>query len=278
MTRRAIMLLLALGAACDGERPASAAPAPPPTSPVSTPVEVGDAAATGLIEVPAGEFLPLFPGPEQPRSVPVPAFALERRPVSNAQFLAFVGRHPQWRRSAVRRLFADERYLANWASDLDPGADRLQHPVTEVSWFAARAYASWHGRRLPTIAEWERAAAEPLVGGKDVTRAVLDWYGRGGGNGPGPLGGGQHNDLGLRDIHGLCWEWVLDFASAMVTGDARGDSDLQRALSCGAGAANSARPEDYAAFMRLAMRSSLRAATTGRNLGFRCAADAGGKE
>ncbi|MFT4514760.1 MAG: sulfatase modifying factor 1 [Planctomycetota bacterium] len=59
--------------------------------------------------------------------------------------------------------------------------------------------------------------------------------------------------------------------AAMVTGDARTDTDLQRGLFCGAGAAGAARPEDYAAFMRYAMWLSLSGARATRSLGFRSA-------
>ena len=56
-------------------------------------------------------------------------------------------------------------------------------------------------------------------------------------------------------------------------GESRGDSQLEKSLFCGAGAAASIDPSDYAAFMRYALRSSYRAHYTMTSLGFRCARD-----
>jgi formylglycine-generating enzyme len=56
-----------------------------------------------------------------------------------------------------------------------------------------------------------------------------------------------------------------------VTGDARGDSGLERQLFCGAGSLDASNRSDYAGFMRFGFRSSLRAGYTVPNLGFRCA-------
>ena len=260
-----ICLLLLSLAAC-GER----GPAAPATAPMA---HVADPGPTPLLPVPAGDFQPLFPGRDGRKSIPVDAFLLEQHAVSTAQFLAFVAVQPQWRRSRVSPLFADAGYLAAWRDDLDPGPGTADLPVTNVSWFAARAYARWRGRRLPTNAEWELAAAAPLADDADLTRVVLDWYSKPMPPRPLPIGSGTRSATGLQDLHGLVWEWVDDFATAMNTGDARGATDLQRSLFCGAGAVGSARPDDYAAFMRYAMRSSLSGAHTTRNLGFRCASD-----
>ena len=179
---------------------------------------------------------------------------------------------PQWQRSRVKRLFADQRYLAHWASDLDFGDHDPQAPVTNVSWFAVRAYAKWVGKRLPTLAQWEWAAR----GGKDDparTREILAWYAH-----PTPqrlpaVGRGEPNEYGLADLHGLVWEWVVDYDQAMTSGESRGDSALERSLFCGSGALGAADPTDYAAFMRYAFRSALRADYCVNNLGFRCAKD-----
>ena len=69
------------------------------------------------------------------------------------------------------------------------------------------------------------------------------------------------------------WEWVDDFNSALVTGESRGDSGLERDLFCGAGSVGAKDTTDFAAFMRLALRSSLKANNTTTSLGFRCARD-----
>src|SRR5262249_18639144 len=97
-------------------------------------------------------------------------FLLDRRPVTNADFLEFVRARPEWRRSHVSRLFADQAYLRHWRGDLDPGPQApAGSPVVYVSWFAARAFAAAHGGRLPTVAEWELAAAADATR-KDASR------------------------------------------------------------------------------------------------------------
>lgn len=72
-------------------------------------------------------------------------------------------------------------------------------------------------------------------------------------------------------MHGLVWEWTLDFNSALVSGESRADAALERSLYCGAGASGAADFADYAAFMRFAHRASLEARYTSAGLGFRCA-------
>lgn len=227
--------------------------------------------ASPLVEVAAGTYRPLYQ--KDGIAVEVAAFRMERSPVSNAQFLAFVRAHPAWRRSVVRRLFADEGYLSHWVGDTELAAGQAEQPVTQVSWFAARAYAKWLGRRLPTLAEWELAAGDFEDAARSLTPRILEWYGRSASAPLGAIGTGLVNRSGIGDLHGLVWEWVEDFNSALVTGESRGDPGLERSLFCGSGAVGAADPSDYAAFMRNAMRSSLRAPYTGRSLGFRCAED-----
>ena len=92
--------------------------------------------------VPAGAYAPILRAKDEPERVPVPAFLLDVRPVTNAEYLAFVRAHPAWGRSAVSPLFADSGYLADWAGDLELGPQApAEAPVVRVSWFAARAFA-----------------------------------------------------------------------------------------------------------------------------------------
>ena len=111
-----------------------------------------------MAAIPDAIYRPLFRGEKDAKEIPVAAFQLDVRPVTNGEFLAFVRDNPKWQRSQVKRLFADERYLAHWAGDLDLGNARAEQPVTHVSWFAAKAFAASRGKRLPTTAEWEVAA------------------------------------------------------------------------------------------------------------------------
>jgi formylglycine-generating enzyme required for sulfatase activity len=232
-----------------------------------------------MVCVSNGVFHPLFRSQTDLADVPVKKFLLDAEPVTNEKFLQFVRANPRWRRSQVKRLFADENYLKNWADDLVLGTNAPPNaPVTFVSWFAAKACAQWQGKRLPTLAEWELAAAASATqpdGAQDAAfqREILRWYAA-----PSPkilpaVGRGEKNFWGARDLHGLIWEWVDDFNTATVTGDARGDSGLDRQLFCGAGALGARDTGDFPAFMRYGFRSSLKADYTVHNLGFRCAKD-----
>ncbi len=234
----------------------------------------------GMVLIPAGNFAPLQRSLTDPAAMPVAAFLLDETPVTNAQFLAFVTAHPQWRRSAVSRLFADASYLDHWTGDLAPGpAAPPDAPVVRVSWFAARAYARAAGKRLPTIAEWELAAAAGYTGpdgrnDESLNRDLYTWLAR-----PVPavlaeVHTARPNYYGVRGLHGLVWEWVNDFNTALITGESRADSGLERDLFCGAGSIGAKDTGDYAAFMRQALRSSLRANNTTTSLGFRCAREA----
>ena len=89
----------------------------------------------------------------------------------------------------------------------------------------------------------------------------------------GGVGVGRANYFGAQDMHGLVWEWVSDFNTAMVTGDARGDTGLDRQLFCGSGSLGVKDRSNFPAFMRYGFRSSLKANYTVHNLGFRCAKD-----
>lgn len=237
------------------------------------------AAPSDMIEIPAGEYLPLFTSPADPVSVPVPAFYLDERPVTNAEFLAFVQANPKWRRSNVSPLFADQSYLKHWAGDLELGPlAPPDSPIVHVSWFAARAYAKSLGKRLPTTAEWERAAAAGYntPDGRDDVEFnghIYRWLARPTPNVIPSAAEARANYFGVHALFGYVWEWVSDFNTAMVTGESRADSGLERDLFCSAGSVGARDTSDYAAFMRSALRSSLRANNTTSSLGFRCARD-----
>lgn len=235
----------------------------------------------GMALVPTGVYRPLFRRENSPKETTVNSFCLDVCPVTNGDFLEFVRENPQCRRSHMKRLFADEGYLKHWAGDLDLGPEAarvMRQPVTCVSWFAAKAYAAWRGKRLPTVAEWEYVAGAGFsrTDGRNDTefaQAINRWYST-----PAPealpaAGSGKPNFYGIHDLHGLIWEWTSDFNSAMVTGDARGDTGLERQLFCGAGSQGASDRGNFPAFMRFGFRSSLKAGYTVHNLGFRCAKD-----
>lgn len=232
--------------------------------------------------IPKGEYSPLYKSSVETKPIAVEAFWMDVRPVSNQDFLDFVTANPAWQRSQIKPIFADASYLSHWANDTDLGthAEAIADlPVTNVSWFAARAYARWQDKRLPTVSEWEMVgiASETQADGRkenDYYNRILEWYGQP--NRPIHLWESDtyRNFHGVYGMHGLIWEWVDDFNTALVTGESRGDTDLERNLFCGSGSVNSSNFRDYAAFMRFGFRSSLSADYAISNLGFRCAKDA----
>jgi formylglycine-generating enzyme required for sulfatase activity len=99
---------------------------------------------------------------------------------------------------------------------------------------------------------------------------ILDWYARPANAALPDVGRGPANYFGVRDIHGLVWEWVQDLGSMMVSGDNReqGDPDLKK--FCGSGALSLEQKDNYAMLMRIATLSSMQASYTSTSMGFRC--------
>jgi formylglycine-generating enzyme required for sulfatase activity len=221
----------------------------------------------------------LPPAPDQPAAA-VKRFRLDRTPVTNAQFLAFVKRQPKWRRDRIARLFADAQYLSHWQGPFDLGPIALpSQPVTHVSWFAAKAYCEARKARLPTWYEWEYAAAadekSPDARRDPVWRQrILNWYAQTSSHALAKVAQSPANYYGVYDLHGLVWEWVLDFNALLVSNDSREQGGGDRSRFCGEGALNMADRENYAVLMRIAFLSSLQANNTTGNLGFRCASEA----
>ncbi len=226
------------------------------------------------VPIPQGRFAPLFGLDQGQTAFTVRPFSLDRQPVSESAFARFLESNPGWTRAKVSPSLCDEGYLSDSAGSVTyAGA-----PQTRVSWFAAQAYCEWRGGRLPTTLEWEYvAAADEKLRNAAATpgfvKRILAWYGRPFRRQDLLAPGSPPNVYDVAQLHGLIWEWTLDFNATFVTGDARQDGDRLSAMFCGNGATGSARREDYAAFMRYALRSSLTARSTLANLGFRCAYD-----
>ena len=261
---------------------ASAAQASATARPATPPDLVVRAAASRMAMLPAGTYRPLY-APVGKSRIAVAAFALDREAVTRGEFLAFVTRQPEWQRGRVRAVFADARYLADWRGALDAGeAEALRRPVTEVSWFAARAYCASLGKRLPTVDEWEYAAAASersadASADPSFRARLLALYGSM--RGPSSAATrGFTNVYGLRALHGVIWEWTLDFNSVVLDDDSRatgsGADARDRHLYCASSAIGATDPSDYAAFLRYAVRAGLGARSTTSSVGFRCAADA----
>jgi formylglycine-generating enzyme len=244
---------------------------------------VFDASGAGvalLARLPAGETQPFFKFSAakgqtiaQSRPIQIRAFQLDKTPVTNAQYLDFARAHPEWRRSKAKSLFVDRSYLSKWRGDLAPPPGEALAPVTNVSWFAAEAFCEARGLRLPTTDEWEYALEDAGRDQQMVTQSALDWF-----SSPNPphlskVGRGAPSGYGLYDLVGLVWEWTQDFSSTGSGTEQRNTSSKDDAQFCGGGALGVRDATDYPAFMRYAMRASLKAAYTQDNLGFRCAGD-----
>ena len=91
------------------------------------------------------------------------------------------------------------------------GHERGNHPVSQVTWYNANAFAEWMGCRLSTEAEWEYAArantTTPYYTGDSLTSEEANF------NGKNPLQVGSYppNAFGLYDMHGNVWEWTNDW-------------------------------------------------------------------
>jgi formylglycine-generating enzyme required for sulfatase activity len=226
----------------------------------------GGARAQDYAELPWGRFTSALAA--APASVG--AFAMRVEPVTRAEFARFAAAHPQWQRGQVDAIFADSGYLAFEASD----GDAPLQPVTSVSWFAATAYCESEGARLPRWLEWEYAAAadETRIDARADPRwneRILAWYAVPAGQRPHAVGG-PANAYGLRDLHGLVWEWVEDFNTLLADGEGRNSEDADTLRSCGAGALGIQDRSNYAVMMHVALLSSLQATYTTASLGFRC--------
>jgi formylglycine-generating enzyme required for sulfatase activity len=268
----ALMVATAMaGAGASAAAPEGGAPAPTSRPTAARPVS-GARAPIG----PATFRSVLAPGAGV-EDVRLPRYALDREPVTNSQFLAFVRQRPEWRRDRIPKLYGDASYLSHWAGPTDPGAGaKPDQPVTRVSWFAARAYCEAQGARLPTWYEWEYAAAadEKQVDARQDPawkERILAWYGQSSSGELPRIGRTPANVHGVRDLHGLVWEWVEDYSGLMVSADSRDQGDPDKLKFCGAGALSAADRDQYAVLMRIAMLSSLEAHYTTGNLGFRCA-------
>ena len=230
----------------------------------------------GMVFIEGSRYLPLYG--RDSTVVEVKDFEMDVYPVTNAQYKEFVNNFPKWQKSKALKLFVDKSYLANWTSDLELKiSEKTNSPVSYVSWFAAKAYCECQGKRLPTVDEWEYAAmADETTKDARVkpeyNAKILTWYEAPRSN-ENTIGLNPKNVWGVHDLHGLVWEWTLDFNSVLITGESRKDVDKDNNLFCGSAAVNATDLMNYAAFMRYAIRGSLKAKYSMKNLGFRCVKD-----
>jgi formylglycine-generating enzyme len=188
-----------------------------------------------FVEIPAGSF----------EMGSIDGFYLSAYPVTNAQYAEFVrntGHHapdvrelPSFVSPATEPTFRELSSPYIWRGG-DLPKDRGLHPVTLVTYADAVAYCVWLGTRLdravrlPTEAEWERAARGGAEGRRypwgdeiDPSRSnFLPDVGLKRMRGTRPVGTFPANPFGLHDVSGNVWEWVADWYGS----DAYGDPDV----------------------------------------------------
>ena len=172
-------------------------------------------APDGMVRISAGEFQmgsTVVENEKPVHTVYIDAFYIDRYEVTNADYKKFVNANPIFSKTNFPTNFHDGNYLAHWNGDTYPTGKEL-HPVTHVSWYAALAYARWVGKRLPTEAEWEKAARGGLPGvkypwGNTVAAGTANYAGVSGATLP--IGSYSPNRYGLYDIAGNVQEWCLD--------------------------------------------------------------------
>jgi formylglycine-generating enzyme required for sulfatase activity len=164
-----------------------------------------DADGGELLLVPEG----FFGMGQQRRPVYLDAFYIDRFPVTNRQYAAFL--------DVTGHRASYPEFLALWRDGRVPSGLE-QHPVVHVSWFDAHAYAQWAGKSLPSEAQWEKAArgtdGRKYPWGKGAPDASRANYGRAH-RGTVPVGScpSGASPYGVEDMAGNVWEWCEDVDS-----------------------------------------------------------------
>ena len=290
-------------------------------------VAPGPKSTRGQVRIPAGSFAmgDAFAeghpddGERPVHEVYLSSYWIDATTVTNAQFASFVkatGYVTTAERAGfsavfhlalfdqaqhVRGAVADAPWWlmvdgACWRAPEGPGLDisqRANHPAVHVSYEDAVNYAAWAGKRLPTEAEWERAARGGLEGsryawGDELTprgrhrcniwqgefpthNTVEDGYLT-----TAPVKTYAPNGFGLYQVAGNAWEWCADWFDADYYShspdrDPRGpETGEARAIRGGSFLCH----DSYCNRYRVAARSSAPPESTSMNLGFRCANDA----
>ncbi|MXV77734.1 TonB family protein [Candidatus Poribacteria bacterium] len=176
-----------------------------------------DSSDSKMVYINAGEFQmgsEIGNTDEKPiHTVYLDAFYIDKHEVTNAEYKQFVDANPKWGKEQIPREYHDGYYLAHWnGNDYPIGKDN--HPVVYVSWYAAMAYAQWTEKRLPTEAEWEKAARGGLLGkiypwGDEIDPTKANYYDATNKELT-PVGTYPENGYGLYDMAGNVREWCLD--------------------------------------------------------------------
>jgi len=145
--------------------------------------------------------------------VTVGDFRMDRYEVTNERFFQFTVTHPEWGRSHFPPELDNGHYLEHWKDGGYP-AGKANHPVVFVTWHAAEAFCQWASGRLPSEAEWEFAARagddREFPWGNALPSPELANYSASGVGATRQVGSYPPNPVGLYDLAGNVWEFVLD--------------------------------------------------------------------
>lgn len=212
------------------------------------------------------------------KTVLIKSFLLDIYPVNNFDFLEFINKNSIWQPENMIESRADGNYLRLW-KQVDGSyripANQTNYPVTNISWFAAKAYCEAQGKRLPTNNEWDYAALASRTQadgsfGLGYRKKILQWYSDASRAPNREIARQFPNYWGLYDMNAFIWQWTADYADLPVT-DGSQIRQMTSQKLCTIGSDISVNSTDYLFYVRYAFRLNLLPNSTMDSLGFRCA-------